>query len=134
MTDLLPPSERAEQIAVVLERAASELQRRGHSQEFLQRVDGRVCINGAIACACNIYDAEGRLCWPHRSELAMRAVKAVERSLELGGRGDAELNLAYWNDVEGRTPEEVRDALLAAAEAQRAPRPVGMFGRFPVNA
>jgi hypothetical protein len=93
----------------VLERAADRIKRDGFAQaQFFDGVTGRYCALGAISVEAHLVAPDWRDC----IRVMNAALGAV--SVWLG------TFIVGWNDVRGRTPDEVIGALLGGAAELRA--------------
>lgn len=107
-----------EQVASLLRDAVDVLDERGWYQGWYVDAEGRcVCVLGAVAFAAGLevvsnVDDEleaGIHGTGDRWELWRSAWKRLERAVDD--------DIPSWNDTEGRTVDEVKAALLRAAEA-----------------
>lgn len=101
--------------AEILRAAEIVLRERGRTQGFLQDIEGRVCLIGALHIAGGSDHAVDAPREP-RDWLAYReACRALALHLGLSSTLGTD-NLITWNDTPGRRDTEVRAALLAAAD------------------
>lgn len=93
---------------LVLERAANIIKQRGWCQGAFTDSYGRVCAVGALRLA-----AGGSITTGLTSIQIEVVLAAAIRLLKLVDAG--ETNLAWWNDISGRTKEAVITAMQCAA-------------------
>jgi hypothetical protein len=103
------------ELPLIYRRAAQIIDGRGHSKGKVEQPDGSVCAVGALRIAGG-YDVHNQL-----GELPYLAAKFLSARLWVAiGDTDPIERIAEWNDAPERTVQEVRAALLAAAEAVEA--------------
>lgn len=85
---------------IILRKAAQLLKERGWIQKKMQDEAGRMCMLGAVIAASDELRAKGSAVAGERLEKLMLETR---------------LSVPSWNDVMGRTKEEVIEKLLEAA-------------------
>lgn len=103
-------------VADMLDDAADNLERNGWTQGALQEHDGRRCAMGALgAVRCTGNEA---------SLIAIGAMSYL--AIEVGATYDLpDVAIAEWNDAEGRTEQDVLDAMRRAAKRARVDADAG---------
>lgn len=99
----------SEEIADVIDSAADVLEQVGWVQYHLVSLDG-LCIVGSLCHATNVALS---------LDVPKPVMEAVEQELFVH-RGETWPDLPGWNDHPGRTADEVKDLLRAAAKRQRS--------------
>lgn len=98
----------------IFQGAAADIEKYGWCQESDSDEALHLCMRGAIKTQLSWHDFEAAM------QLSEEAYAVVAPLLDVASRYSPEDKVTYWNDMEGRTVDEVIAKLREAADAAEA--------------